>query len=100
MIPTQNEFNPIDNINFIESDHLLICFCSLICLLHNKKLNLPNIFLLLLENKTYRSLFQYMTGIDNDFDVFLRFIQYDPTLSKSKYISKYLNKCPQSKILK
>jgi hypothetical protein len=97
---SRNEFNPIDNINFVESDHLLLCFCSFVCILHNKKLNLPNIFLLLLENKNYRNLFQYMTGIDNDYDMFARFIEYDPTLSKSKYISKYLNRCAPSQVIK
>lgn len=100
MIPSKSGFNPIENINFIESDHLLLCFCSLLCIVNNKKFNLPNIFLLLLENKTYRGIFKSLTGIDSDYDVFLRFIQYDPNLSKSKYISKFLNKCPQSKILK
>jgi hypothetical protein len=99
MIST-NEFNPIDSINFIESDHLLLCFCSLVCILHNKRLNLPNIFLLLLENRNYRRLFQFMTGIESDYDTFLRFIQYDPTLSKSKYISKYINRCGTAAILK
>jgi len=99
MIP-RNTFNPIDSINFAESDHQLLCFCSFVCILHNKKLNLPNIFLLLLENKNYRTLFQAMTGIDTNYDTFKRFIQYDPSLSKSKYISKYLNKCPQELVIK
>lgn len=100
MIANKRETTPFDNINHIESDHLLLCFCSLISILYNKKLNLPNIFLLLLENSNYRSLFQYMVGIDNDYEVFEKFIQYEPMLCKSKYISKYLNRCAPSKILK
>jgi len=79
----KNEFNPIDSINFVESDHLLLCFCSFICILNNKKLNLPNIFLLLIENPIYRNLFKSMTDIESDYEVFERFIQYDPSLSKS-----------------
>lgn len=92
--------NPIDNINFAESDHLLLCFCSFMCIIHGKKLNFPNIFLLLLENKNYRELFKFMLGLDSDYDVFERMIQYDPSLSKSKYISKYLNKCTPSQVMK
>lgn len=33
-----------------------------------------------------------MLEIDSDFQLFKIFIEYEPTLYKSKYISKYLNK--------
>jgi pantothenate kinase len=61
------------------------------CLINGKKLNLPNIFLLLLNNDAYKALLKHMLTIDNDFDLFKFFIDYESSISKSKYISKYLN---------
>lgn len=74
-----------------ENIHNFLCFCSLICLINGKKLNLPNIFLLLLNNDAYKALLKHMLTIDNDFDLFKFFIDYESSISKSKYISKYLN---------
>jgi hypothetical protein len=52
---------------------------------------MPNIFLLLLKNQKYRDIFKCMTDLDSDYQIFKTLIEYDPTLYKSKYISKYLN---------
>ena len=82
-----NEESEISNENL----HNFLCFCSLICLINGKKLNLPNIFLLLLNNDAYKGLLKHMLTIDNDFDLFKFFIDYESSISKSKYISKYLN---------
>jgi hypothetical protein len=75
-----------------EQEFRMLTFCSFLTIISGKKLNLPNIFLLLLKNKNYRDLIKSMLDIDNDFYLFKMFIDYDPTLYKSKYISKYLNK--------
>lgn len=83
-----------------ETNHNFLCFCSLICIINGKKFNLPNIFLLVLKNEAYKSLLKYMLTIDNDFDLFKFFIDYDSTISKSKYISKYLNSTQGTKIKK
>lgn len=83
-----------------ELNHNFLCFCSFICIVNGKKLNLPNIFLLVLKNETYKSLLKYMLTIDNDYDLLKYFIDYDYTISKSKYISKYLNSNQGTKIKK
>jgi hypothetical protein len=75
-----------------EQEYNMLAFCSFLTIIHGKKLNLPNIFLLLLKNKKYRELFKLMLDLDCDYQIFKMFIEYDPTLYKSKYISKYLNK--------
>ena len=41
-----------------------------------------------------------MLTIDNDYDLLKFFIDYDYTISKSKYISKYLNSNQGTKIKK
>jgi pantothenate kinase len=63
-------------------------------------MNLPNIFLLVLKNDAYKILLKYMLTIDNDYDLFKYFIDYDATISKSKYISKYLNSNQGTRIKK
>ena len=83
-----------------ELNHNFLCFCSLLCIINGKKLNLPNIFLLVLKNETYKSLMKYMLTIDNDYDLLKYFIDYDYTISKSKYISKYLNSNQGTKVKK
>lgn len=75
----------------VENHHNFLCFCSLICLLNGKKLNIPNIFLAVLRNEAYKSLMKYMLTIDNDYDLFKFFLDYDPKISKSKHITKFLN---------
>ena len=74
-----------------EMHHNFLSFCSFLCLLVGKKLNLPNIFLLILKNNNYKSILKTLVSIDSDYELFKMFIEYDPTLSKSKYISKFLN---------
>lgn len=74
-----------------EIHHNFLSFCSFMCLLVGKKLNLPNIFLLLLKNDNYKSILKTLVCIESDYELFKMFIEYDPTLSKSKYISKFLN---------
>ena len=75
-----------------EQEYSMLSFCSFITIMHGKKLNVPNIFLLLLKNKKYRDLFKSMLDLECDYQIFKMFIDYDPMLYKSKYISKYLNK--------
>jgi hypothetical protein len=83
-----------------ENNHVFMTFCSLMCIIHGKKLNLPNIFLLVLKSHEYKKLLKYFLTIDNDYDLFRFFIDYDSSISKSKYISKYLNSKQGIKIKK
>jgi len=74
-----------------EQHAFFIWFCSYICIINAKKLNLPNIFILVLKNTSYKSLLKHMLGFETDFEIIQYFITYDPSIVKSKYISKYLN---------
>jgi len=74
-----------------ELNHLFLSFCSFTTLTHTKKLNLANIFLLLLQNKEMRMFFKTYCDIPSDYAVVQVFLKYDPSLYKSKYIMKFLN---------
>lgn len=74
-----------------EQDHLFLAFCSYVTLIHAKKLNLANVFLMVLQNKSLRDLFKLYCDASSDFAVVQAFLSFDPSLHKSKYVMKYLN---------
>jgi hypothetical protein len=74
-----------------ETEHIFKSICSLICIVHNKKLNLANILLLYLQNSEIRELFKQTLSLNTDFETVKVFLEFDPCLHKSKYIMKFLN---------
>jgi hypothetical protein len=72
--------------------HKFLSLCSLVSICENRKLNLANVFLLVLKEKRYRDIFKEGLLIDNNFELVKTFLQHDPYLYKSKYITKYLKK--------
>ena len=83
--------DPTSRIKEEEFRQRFLTFCSLICIIHNKKLNLANIFLLLLKNERIMKLYMSMCEFDSAYNALKSFLEYDSTLHKSKYIKKYLN---------
>lgn len=83
--------NPISNLTYTEDDHLLLSFCTLISLLKGKRLNFQNIFVNVLSNPYYMKTFKKLLCIETEYEVVQIFIQYDPSLASSKYVTKYLN---------
>ena len=82
-----------DNVSLVtyEQEHLFLAFCSFVTLIHAKKLNLANVFLLVLQNKKLRDLFKIYCDASSDYAVVQAFLSFDPSLHKSKYVMKYLN---------
>ena len=83
--------DPIESIYDKEFRNLFIRFCALMCILSNKKLNLANIFLLILKDEDVRDLYMSMCEFSTEFEGLKCFLEYDSSLYKSKYIKKYLN---------
>ena len=59
---------PISKIEDQEFKNLFINFCSLINILSNRKVNLANIFLLLLKEKKVLELYLTVCEFDTDFE--------------------------------
>jgi len=74
-----------------ESEHLLLCFCTFCSLLKGKKLSLQNIFILVLQEKKLRDILKELLTIETNFDVVKLFIDFEPSITKSTYITKFLN---------
>jgi len=73
-----------------EYQHYFLSFCTLVCHLGNKKMNLPNIFITLIKNRELREVFKQLISVDSNYDLFKRFLETDPTLYKSKYIKNFI----------
>ncbi|MDB4430298.1 hypothetical protein N9273_00595 [bacterium] len=83
--------SPAGDITKRELDHLILCFCSFCCLLKGKRLSLQNIFVLVLKEEKIRKLIKTLLTVDNDFEMVKMFIDFDPQIAESKYVTKYLN---------
>jgi hypothetical protein len=83
--------SPIEKISEREMSHLFLSFCTFCALLEPKKINLANVFLLVLREKRFRSLLVDYCDFKNDYEALKYFLFFDSTLYKSKYIMKFLN---------
>jgi len=82
---------PMSRIQDEENKDLFINFCTLINTISNKKINLANIFLLLLKEKKILELYLNVCEFDNEFEGLKYFLEFDSSIHKSKYVKKYLN---------
>lgn len=85
------EITPSQSIIDYESEHILLSFCTFCTMLKGKKLSLQNVFLLVLQDKTLMNILKEVISIDSDIEIVKLFLEFDPTIAKSKYITKYLN---------
>lgn len=83
--------SPANSIVELESEHLLLCFCTYCTLLKGKKLSLQNIFVLVLKEVRLRRILMSLLSIDNNYELVKVFLQFEPSIAQSKYITKYLN---------
>jgi hypothetical protein len=83
---------PTQNIEQAEFAHAFYSFCTLVSLLNGKKMNYPTVFLRILESAKIRELYMEHIHEDSEFEAIRKFIEMEPSITKSKYITKYLNK--------
>lgn len=74
-----------------EQLHLFMCYCTFIVNLQGKKMSIQNVFVHTLQNEKMRDLLKKLLSLDTDFEVVKTFLDFDPSLVKSKYVTKYLN---------
>lgn len=74
-----------------ETEHLLLSFCTLCSLIKGKKLSLQNIFLIVLQEERLRNILKELLCIDTNYELVKLFVNYDPLISVSKYVTRFLN---------
>lgn len=82
---------PSGDITKRELEHLLLCFCTFCCLLKGKRLSMQNIFVLVLKEERLRSMLMTLLTVETEFEMVKIFIEFEPQIAESKYITKYLN---------
>jgi hypothetical protein len=85
------DHNPSQSIIDRETEHILLSFCSLCTLYKGKKLSLQNVFILVLQDVKLRDILKELLGVDSNYDIVKIFLNYDPTITKSKYVTKFIN---------
>tara|TARA_R110000796_G_scaffold102245_1_gene211175 strand:+ start:193 stop:483 length:291 start_codon:yes stop_codon:yes gene_type:complete len=83
--------SPSKSIIDIETEHLLLCFCTYCTLLKGKKLSLQNVFVLVLKEERLRNILKDLLSVNQNFELVKCFLQFEPSIAQSKYITKYLN---------
>ena len=86
------QFIPFDEMQDIEFNKSFYSFCTYVTLVYDKKMNFATVFLKILENKTLRDMFVSIIDEDNEFGAIQKFIHTEPSICKSKYVTKFLNK--------
>ena len=83
---------PYNSIETEEFLHSFYSFCTFVAIVNGKKLNYATVFLKLLENESLLNLFKLYINEETNYGALKKFIQTEPSVTKSKYITKFLNK--------
>ena len=84
--------NPYTILDRKDIKHRFLTLCSFVSMCENKKINLANVFLIDLNKKKYRDLFKDSLLLESNFDLVRLFLDHDPLLYKSKYVTKFFKK--------
>lgn len=83
--------DPSHNLIEDESNHLFLCYCTFVMNLKGKKLSIQNVFIQTLQSEKLKNIFKEILDLDTDFELVKVFLDFDPTIAKSKTVSKYIN---------
>ena len=87
--------NPTDPIGYLyqqDLEHAFYSFCSLVSMMNNKKMNIASIFIEVLTKKNLLDIYMKLCDHKTKYDAVRSFLTIEPTLQKSKYIKRYINK--------
>jgi hypothetical protein len=74
-----------------ESDHLFICYCTFVNNIKGKKLSIQNVFVTTLQEEKLKTILKTILSLDSDQELVKVFLEYDPTISRSKFVTKWVN---------
>jgi hypothetical protein len=59
--------------------------------LKGKKLSIQNVFVTTLQEEKLKTILKTILSLDSDQELVKVFLEYDPTIAKSKYVTKFIN---------
>ena len=75
-----------------ETMHSFYTFCTFCYLYYGKKINFATIFTKILTDPKIRKIYMLIMNEDSDYEALRRFIIIEPSVTKSKYVTKIINK--------
>jgi len=84
-------FDPSSDIITEESDHLFLSYCTFVNLIKGKKLSLQNVFVATLEDDKLQNILKMLLTLDSDQELVRVFLDFDPSIAKSKFVTKWIN---------
>lgn len=82
-------YDPSANLIEEESTHLFLCFCTFVMNLKGKKLSIQNVFIHTLSSEKLKTVLKEILNLDTDYELVRVFLDFDPTIAKSKYVTKW-----------
>jgi len=74
-----------------EYNELVIKFCVLVCIIKNKKMNYPSIFVTIIGDDDLMELYLEFCGFSCEREGVLQFLKFDESIIKSKFLKKIIN---------
>jgi hypothetical protein len=73
-----------------ECTHLFLCYCTLVMNLKGKKLSIQNVFIQTLSSEKLKTILKEILDLDTDYELVKVFLEFDPSIAKSKYVTRYV----------
>jgi hypothetical protein len=93
-------FDPSHDIIEEESTHLFLCFCTFVNTLRGKKLSVQNVFVETLKDEKLKNIFKNILTIETDQQLVQTFLGFDPSIAKSKFVTKWTRSVEYNKTTK
>jgi hypothetical protein len=90
-------FDPSSEIIEEESSHLFLCYCTFVNTLKGKKLSTQNVFVETMKDEKLKNIFKMILSLDTDQELVQEFLKFDPSVSKSKFVTKWANSINKKK---
>lgn len=82
-------FDPSSEIIQEETSHLFCCFCTFVNNIKGRKLSVQNVFVITLQEERLKNIFKEILNLDSDIDLVKVFLDFDPSIAKSKYVTRW-----------
>jgi hypothetical protein len=92
-------YDPSSNIIENEQNHLFLCYCTFVNNIKGKKLSIQNVFVTTLQEEKLKTILKTILSLDSDQELVKVFLDQDSTISKSKFVTKYV-RSEQKKVKK
>jgi hypothetical protein len=89
--------DPSSNLIEEESNHIFLSFCTFVMNLKGKKLSVQNVFVQTLQDEKLKNVAKTMLSLDSDFELVKVFLDFDASICRSKYVTKYINQSNKKK---